>query len=50
MSPLALTGAIFAIMLVLMAARTPIAVAMFVAGAIGYVAQAARGFPPPAQE
>ena len=35
-----LTVAIFAIMLVLMALRTPIAVAMFVAGAVGYVMQA----------
>jgi len=40
MTPLAITAAIFAIMLVLMAMRTPIAVAMFVAGSIGYVAQA----------
>src|SRR6185295_10654635 len=40
MSPLAITAAIFAVMLVLMALRTPIAVAMFVAGSIGYVAQA----------
>ena len=40
MSPLAITGAIFAVMLLLMALRTPIAIAMFVAGAIGYVAQA----------
>ena len=40
MSPIALTIAIFAIMLVLMAARTPIAIAMFAAGAAGYVAQA----------
>ena len=32
LSPLTLTIAIFAIMLVLMAIRTPIAVAMFVAG------------------
>ncbi len=39
-SPLTLTLSIFAIMLVLMAIRTPIAVAMFCAGAIGYVAQA----------
>ena len=44
MSPLAITGAIFAIMLVLMALRTPIAIAMLVAGSIGYVAQA--GWPP----
>ena len=40
MSPLMLTLMIFAIMLVLMAIRTPIAVAMFFAGAIGYVVQA----------
>ena len=40
MSPLALTLTIFAIMLVLMALRTPIAVAMFAAGTVGYVAQA----------
>jgi len=40
MTPLMLTVAIFAIMLVLMAIRTPIAVAMFVAGTAGYVAQA----------
>jgi C4-dicarboxylate transporter, DctM subunit len=40
MSPLALTGLIFAIMLLLMAIRTPIAIAMFLAGCIGYVTQA----------
>jgi tripartite ATP-independent transporter DctM subunit len=40
MSPLMLTLAIFAIMLLLMAIRTPIAVAMFVAGVVGYVGQA----------
>src|SRR3954454_18784811 len=40
MTPLAITGAIFAIMLLLMALRAPIAIAMFVAGSIGYVAQA----------
>ncbi len=40
MSPLMLTLAIFAIMLLLMAIRAPIAVAMFFAGAIGYVMQA----------
>jgi C4-dicarboxylate transporter DctM subunit len=38
--PLTLTIGIFAIMLVLMAIRTPIAVAMFVAGTVGYIAQA----------
>ncbi|HEU5296165.1 MAG TPA: TRAP transporter large permease [Burkholderiaceae bacterium] len=40
MTPLALTALIFAIMLVLMAVRAPIAVSMFAAGAIGYVLQA----------
>jgi tripartite ATP-independent transporter DctM subunit len=40
MSPLALTVTIFAVMLVLMAIRTPIAVAMFAAGTVGYVLQA----------
>ena len=40
MSPLSMTLLIFGIMLLLMAARIPIAVAMFAAGAIGYVAQA----------
>ena len=40
MSPLALTGLIFFIMLGLMALRAPIAVAMFVAGSVGYVTQA----------
>ena len=40
MTPVQLTVAIFAIMIVLMALRTPIAVAMFVAGAVGYVGQA----------
>jgi tripartite ATP-independent transporter DctM subunit len=40
MTPLMLTIAIFAIMLVLMAVRTPIAVAMFAAGTAGYIAQA----------
>jgi C4-dicarboxylate transporter, DctM subunit len=39
MTPLALALSLFAIMLVLMAARTPIAIAMFAAGAVGYVAQ-----------
>jgi C4-dicarboxylate transporter, DctM subunit len=39
MSPLALTGLIFGLMLLLMAIRTPIAIAMFVAGCIGYVMQ-----------
>lgn len=36
MTPLLWVAAIFAVMLMLMAVRTPIAVAMFVAGAIGY--------------
>ena len=40
MTPITLTLLIFALMLVLMAIRTPIAVAMFVAGAVGYVLQA----------
>jgi tripartite ATP-independent transporter DctM subunit len=40
MSPIALTLLIFALMLVLMAIRVPIAVAMFAAGCVGYVLQA----------
>jgi C4-dicarboxylate transporter, DctM subunit len=40
MSPLALTLLIFGIMLLLMAVRVPIAIAMFTAGATGYVLQA----------
>ena len=40
MSPIALTVTIFATMLVLMAVRTPISIAMFAAGVVGYVAQA----------
>jgi tripartite ATP-independent transporter DctM subunit len=40
MSPIALTLLIFAIMLVLMAVRVPIAVCMFAAGTVGYVLQA----------
>lgn len=40
MSPLLLTLMIFAIMLLLMALRTPIAIAMFLAGATGYITQA----------
>ena len=40
MSPLALTLLIFAVMLVLMAVRVPIAISMFGAGALGYVLQA----------
>jgi C4-dicarboxylate transporter DctM subunit len=43
MSPLMLTLVIFAIMLVLMAVRVPIAIAMFVAGCVGYVGQAGWG-------
>jgi len=39
-SPLGLTGFIFVLMLGLMALRAPIAIAMFVAGSVGYVAQA----------
>ena len=39
MSPLALTALIFGSMLALMAIRVPIAVSMFAAGALGYVAQ-----------
>jgi len=40
MSPIALTLLIFGVMLVLMAIRTPISVAMFIAGVAGYVLQA----------
>jgi C4-dicarboxylate transporter DctM subunit len=40
MTPLTLVALIFAAMLVLMALRAPIAIAMFVAGSIGYVLQA----------
>ncbi len=40
MSPLALTALIFGVMLVMMAIRIPIAIAMFGAGALGYVLQA----------
>ena len=40
MTPIALTITIFAIMLVLMALRAPIAIAMFVAGTVGYITQA----------
>jgi len=43
MTPLAITGLIFGLMLVLMALRTPIAIAMFAAGSVGYVAQAGWG-------
>jgi C4-dicarboxylate transporter, DctM subunit len=43
MSAIQLALTIFGIMLVLMAVRVPIAVCMFVAGAIGYVAQAGWG-------
>ena len=40
MTPLGLTTAIFGLMLLLMALRAPIAVSMFVAGSVGYLAQA----------
>ena len=40
MTPLAIAGLIFGLMLLLMALRVPIAVSMFVAGAAGYVWQA----------
>ncbi len=40
MTPVALTLSMFALMLGLMAVRVPIAVSMFVAGALGYVIQA----------
>ena len=43
MSALTLTGTIFGIMLLFMAVRVPIAVAMFVAGGIGYVLQTGWG-------
>jgi C4-dicarboxylate transporter, DctM subunit len=39
MTPIQLALAIFGIMLVLMAVRVPIAITMFIAGAVGYVAQ-----------
>jgi tripartite ATP-independent transporter DctM subunit len=40
MSPIMLTLLIFAVMLVLMALRVPIAISMFTAGTVGYVLQA----------
>ncbi len=40
MTPITLALLIFGVMLLLMAARTPIAVAMFAAGVVGYVLQA----------
>ncbi len=40
MTPIALTLLIFGLMLVLMALRTPIAAAMFIAGSVGYLLQA----------
>lgn len=40
MSPMTLTLLIFGVMLLLMAIRTPIAIAMFAAGTVGYVMQA----------
>ena len=43
MSPLMLTLVIFGIMLVLMAVRVPIAIAMFIAGCVGYIGQAGWG-------
>jgi C4-dicarboxylate transporter DctM subunit len=43
MSSLALAGLIFACMLVLMAIRVPIAIAMFVAGCFGYIQQVGLG-------
>jgi len=43
MTPLGMAGLIFGLMLVLMALRTPISIAMFVAGSIGYVSQAGWG-------
>ena len=43
MSSLTLAGLIFACMLVLMAARVPIAISMFVAGVFGYLYQVGSG-------
>jgi tripartite ATP-independent transporter DctM subunit len=43
MTPLGMAGLIFGLMLVLMALRTPISIAMFVAGSVGYVLQAGWG-------
>jgi C4-dicarboxylate transporter, DctM subunit len=40
MTPITLTLLIFAVMLVLMALRTPISISMFAAGVVGYVLQA----------
>jgi C4-dicarboxylate transporter, DctM subunit len=40
MTPIQLALAIFGVMLVLMALRAPIAIAMFVAGTVGYITQA----------
>jgi len=40
MTPLELTAAIFGSMLFFMAVRFPIAISMFLAGAIGYISQA----------
>jgi C4-dicarboxylate transporter DctM subunit len=40
MTPITMAVAVFAVMLVLMALRTPISIAMFAAGAAGYIAQA----------
>ncbi len=43
MTPLAQAGLLFALMLALMAVRVPIAIAMFIAGVVGYVEQAGWG-------
>ena len=43
MTPLQMVGLVFGLMLLLMALRVPIAIAMFVAGAAGYSAQAGWG-------
>ncbi|MCB1995113.1 MAG: TRAP transporter large permease [Rhodoferax sp.] len=43
MTPLMQAGLLFALMLALMAVRVPIAIAMFIAGAVGYVEQAGWG-------
>jgi hypothetical protein len=43
MTPLMLAGSIFAVMLILMAVRVPIAVAMFAAGFAGYLMMAGWG-------
>ena len=43
MSPIALALMIFGIMLLLMAVRVPIAVAMFFSGCVGYIGQSGWG-------